>query len=101
MTLTELLTLNKKVCREEIIATMNNEIELLQGQIDEGNDSIGIMGGRLEDLKKDMSMISVMNRMNEGSYNKLMSYSRHRVLSRPLCACTTCRNMSNTGIRRL
>jgi len=73
MTLTELLTLNKKISvREEIIATMNNEIELLQGQIDEGNDSIGIMGGRLEDLKKEYARMICDEYMNEGSYNKLM-----------------------------
>lgn len=73
ITLNELITLNKKISvREEIIATMNNEISILQSQIDEENDSIGVMGQRLGDLKKEYARMIYDAYKNQGAYNKLM-----------------------------
>ena len=73
ISLNQLITLNKKISvREEIIATINNEIELLRGQIDAGNDSIGSMQVRLDELKKEYARMVYDAYKNESAYNKLM-----------------------------
>jgi len=73
ITLNELLTLNKRISvREEIIATMQSEVEILQKQIEDGNDSIGVMGGRLGELKKEYARMICDAYRNQGAYNKLM-----------------------------
>ena len=73
LTLNELITLNKKISvREEIISTMNSEVELLEDQINAGNDSIGVMGGKLGELKKEYAKMIYEDYKLQGSYNKLM-----------------------------
>jgi septal ring factor EnvC (AmiA/AmiB activator) len=73
ITLTELITYNKRISvREEIIATISNEMEILQSQIDDGNDSIGVMGNRLGSLKKEYARMIYDSYKNQGAYNKLM-----------------------------
>lgn len=72
-TLTQLITLSKKISvRQEIIATINNEVELLQAQINTGNDSIGSMQTRLDDLKKEYARMVYDAYKNENAYSKLM-----------------------------
>lgn len=73
LTLNELMALNKRISiREEIINTMSRELEILQSQIDQGNDSIGVMGGRLNDLKKEYAVMVYNSYKTQGAYNKLM-----------------------------
>jgi len=73
ISLNQLITLNKKInVREEIISTINNEIELLGSQINAGNDSIGSMQSRLDELKKEYARMVYDAYKNESSYNKLM-----------------------------
>jgi septal ring factor EnvC (AmiA/AmiB activator) len=73
ITLNELIMLNKKISvREDIIATMNNEIEIMQSQIDEGNDSIGEMEVKLDDLKKEYARMIYEAYKNQSSSNRLM-----------------------------
>jgi len=73
ISLNQLITLNKKISvREEIINTINREIELLEGQINAGNDSIGSMQTHLDELKKEYARMVYDAYKNESSYNKLM-----------------------------
>jgi septal ring factor EnvC (AmiA/AmiB activator) len=73
ISLNQLITLNKKISvREEIIVTINREIELLEGQISAGNDSIGAMQTRLDELKREYARMVYDAYKNESSYNKLM-----------------------------
>lgn len=73
ITLNQLLTLNRKISvRQEIITTISNEIDLLQEQIDEGNDSINGMQIHLDELKKEYAKMVVDAYKNENAYNKLM-----------------------------
>jgi septal ring factor EnvC (AmiA/AmiB activator) len=73
ISLTQLITLNKKISvREEIISTINREVELLQSQISKGNDSIDIMQTRLDDLKKEYARMIYDAYKNENAYSKLM-----------------------------
>jgi septal ring factor EnvC (AmiA/AmiB activator) len=73
ISLTQLITLNKKISvREEIISTINRELELLQSQISKGNDSIDVMQTRLDDLKKEYARMIYDAYKNENAYSKLM-----------------------------
>jgi septal ring factor EnvC (AmiA/AmiB activator) len=73
ISLTQLITLNKKISvREEIISTINREVELLQSQISKGNDSIDVMQTRLDDLKKEYARMIYDAYKNENAYSKLM-----------------------------
>jgi septal ring factor EnvC (AmiA/AmiB activator) len=73
ISLNQLITLNKKISvREEIIVTINREIELLEGQISAGNDSIGSLQTRLDELKREYARMVYDAYKNESSYNKLM-----------------------------
>jgi septal ring factor EnvC (AmiA/AmiB activator) len=73
ISLNQLITLNKKISvRQEIISTISYEIELLQGQISAGNDSIGSMQGRLDELKKEYARMVYDAYKNESAYSKLM-----------------------------
>lgn len=73
ISLNQLMTLNRKISvRQEIIGTISNEIDLLQVEIDKGNDSIGAMGVRLDELKKEYARMIVDAYKNENAYNKLM-----------------------------
>lgn len=71
--LNQLFTINKKISvRQEIIATISREIELLGAQIDAGNDSIGSMQTHLDGLKKEYARMVYDAYKNEGTFNKLM-----------------------------
>jgi septal ring factor EnvC (AmiA/AmiB activator) len=73
ISLNQLITLNKKISvREEIIQTINNEIDILQYQINAGNDSIGAMQGHLDGLKKEYAAMICDEYKNENAYSKLM-----------------------------
>jgi len=73
ISLNQLITLNKKISvREEIIETISNEIELLQMQINAGNDSIGSMQMHLDDMKREYARMICDEYRNESAYSKLM-----------------------------
>jgi len=73
ISLTQLITLNKKISvREEIISTINREVELLQSQISKGNDSIDAMQTHLDELKKEYARMIYDAYKNENAYSKLM-----------------------------
>jgi septal ring factor EnvC (AmiA/AmiB activator) len=73
VTLTQLITLSKKISvRQEIIATINSEVEVLQAQINKGNDSIGSMQTHLDELKKEYAHMVYESYKNENAYSKLM-----------------------------
>lgn len=73
MSLTHLMTLNKKIkLREEIVATENKEIDIIQAQVNTGNDSIERMSTHLSNLKKEYAHLIVDEYKNRNSYNKMM-----------------------------
>ncbi|HXB11488.1 MAG TPA: peptidoglycan DD-metalloendopeptidase family protein [Bacteroidia bacterium] len=73
ISLTQLITLNKKISvREEIISTINREVDLIQSQISKGNDSIDVMQTRLDELKKEYARMIYDAYKNENAYSKLM-----------------------------
>jgi len=73
ISLNQLITLNKKISvRQEIIETISNELDLLQAQINDGNDSIGTMEVHLGDLKKEYAHMICDEYRNESAYSKLM-----------------------------
>ena len=83
ISLTQLITLNKKISvREEIISTINREVELLQSQISKGNDSIDVMQTRLDDLKKEYARMIYDAYKNENAYSKLMLFFHPKILNR-------------------
>ena len=60
LSLTQLVTLNKKIsAREELIATINTEIQVLNRQIKQNNESIGNLQKDLAKLKAEYFNIKV------------------------------------------
>ncbi|NNM95102.1 MAG: peptidoglycan DD-metalloendopeptidase family protein [Bacteroidia bacterium] len=73
ITLTQLLTLNRKISiRQEIISTISAEVDVLQTQINAGNDTINGMQIKLSDLKKEYARMIFDEYANESAYSKLM-----------------------------
>ncbi len=73
ITLTQLLTLNRKISiRQEIISTINAEVDMLTTQITAGNDTIAGMQFKLNDLKKEYARMICDEYANESAYSKLM-----------------------------
>lgn len=73
LSLTQLVTLNKKIsAREELIATINTEIQVLNRQIKLNNESIGNLQKDLAKLKAEYAKMIYYAYKNRDSYNRLM-----------------------------
>jgi len=71
--LTELVALNKKISqREELIATINSQIGLLDQQIRENNESINHLQSDLTKLKADYAKMIYYAYKNQDAYNRLV-----------------------------
>lgn len=71
--LNELLMLNKKISdREELIATINGEIGVLNKQIKENNESINGLQNDLTKLKAEYAKMIYYAYKNQDSYSRLM-----------------------------
>ncbi len=67
-----LMTVNRKISlQEQVIETVTKEIEIIQYQIKEANDTINSMEFRLGDLKKEYARMVVDAYKTEKGYNKL------------------------------
>lgn len=73
LSLNQLVTLNKKISvREELIATINMEIIVLNRQIKSNNESIGNLKKDLAKLKAEYAKMIYYAYKNKDSYNRLM-----------------------------
>ncbi len=73
LSLTQLVTLNKKISqREELIATINSEIGILNKQINENNQSINKLQNDLTKLKAEYAKMIYYAYKNQDAYNRLM-----------------------------
>ncbi|HRG51889.1 MAG TPA: peptidoglycan DD-metalloendopeptidase family protein [Bacteroidia bacterium] len=73
LSLTQLVTLNKKIsAREELIATINAEIQVLNRQIKQNNESIGNLQKDLAKLKAEYAKMIYYAYKNRDSYSRLM-----------------------------
>lgn len=73
LSLTQLVTLNKKIsAREELIATINTEIQVLNRQIKQNNESIGNLQKDLAKLKAEYAKMIYYAYKNRDSYSRLM-----------------------------
>jgi septal ring factor EnvC (AmiA/AmiB activator) len=71
--LNELLMLNKKISdREELIATINGEIGVLNKQIQENNETINGLQNDLKKLKAEYAKMVYYAYKNQDSYSRLM-----------------------------
>lgn len=67
-----LMTVSKKInLQEEVIETVSKEIDIIQTQINESNDTIGSMEVKLSDLKKEYARMVVDAYKTEKGYNQL------------------------------
>ncbi len=67
-----LTTVSRKISlQEQVIETITKEIELIQYQIKDGNDTIDVMEVKLSDLKKEYARMVVDAYKTEKGYNKL------------------------------
>ncbi len=73
LSLNQLVMLNKKIgAREELIATINNEIGILNKQIRENNSSISGLQKDLSKLKTEYAKMIYYAYKNQDSYSRLM-----------------------------
>ncbi|CAN5544095.1 peptidoglycan DD-metalloendopeptidase family protein [soil metagenome] len=73
LSLNQLVMLNKKIsAREELIATINNEIGVLNKQIRENNESINGLQKDLTKLKAEYAKMIYYAYKNQDSYSRLM-----------------------------
>jgi|SRR4051812_21430060 len=73
LSLTQLVTLNKKISvREELISTINTEILVLNRQIKLNNESISNLQKDLSKLKAEYAKMIYYAYKNRDSYNRLM-----------------------------
>jgi septal ring factor EnvC (AmiA/AmiB activator) len=71
--LTELVALNNKIKqREELIATINSQISLLDQQIKENNESINKLQSDLTQLKAEYAKMIYYAYKNQDAYNRLV-----------------------------
>lgn len=71
--LTELVALNKKISqREELIATINSQIALLDRQIRENNESISHLQADLAQLKAEYAKMIYYAYKNQDAYSRLV-----------------------------
>jgi septal ring factor EnvC (AmiA/AmiB activator) len=71
--LNQLITLNRKIsARQELISTINGEINLLDNQITKNNQSINALYKDLQKLKAEYAKMIYYAYKNQNSYNKLM-----------------------------
>jgi murein hydrolase activator len=68
----KLMTVNRRISlQEQVIETVSKEIDIIQGQINASNDTIGVMEIKLGDLKKEYARMVVEAYKTEKGYNKL------------------------------
>lgn len=73
LSLIQLVTLNKKISvREELIATINNEVANLNRQINENNNSIKSLQNDLARLKSEYAKMVYYAYKNQDAYSRLM-----------------------------
>ncbi len=73
LSLNQLVTLNKKIsAREELIATINSEISVLNKQINDNNESIKGLQNDLVKLKADYAKMIYYAYKNQDAYSRLM-----------------------------
>src|SRR3954462_6903850 len=73
LSLNQLVMLNKKIsAREELIATINNEIGVLNKQIRDNNESISGLQKDLTKLKAEYARMIYYAYKNQDSYSRLM-----------------------------
>lgn len=73
LSLNQLVMLNKKISvREELIATINGEIAVLNKQIRENNASINGLQNNLAKLKKEYAQMIYYAYKNQDAYSRLM-----------------------------
>lgn len=73
LSLNQLVTLNKKIsAREELIATINSEIYLLDKQLKEKNKNIEKLQGELKKLKAEYAQMIYYAYKNQSSYSRLV-----------------------------
>jgi septal ring factor EnvC (AmiA/AmiB activator) len=73
LSLNQLVTLNKKISvREELISTINTEINVLNKQINENNNSIKGLQNDLTKLKNEYSKMIYYAYKNQDAYSRLM-----------------------------
>lgn len=71
--LNEVVILNKKISkREQLIGTINSQINLLQKQIDEAQDSIAMMQRDLQNLKDEYAQMIYYSYKNRSFYDRMM-----------------------------
>lgn len=68
----KLTAVNRRInLQEQVIETVSKEIDIIQGQINASNDTIGMMEGKLGELKKEYARMVVDAYKTEKGYNKL------------------------------
>lgn len=73
LTLDQLLKLKSKInAREQLIANINQQIELTQQQIEENEDIIASLEKDLENLKEEYSKLIYYAWKNKDAYNRIM-----------------------------
>lgn len=73
LSLNQLVTLNKKIsAREELIATINSEILILNKQINENHESINGLQNNLTKLKTEYAQMVYYAYKNQDAYSRLM-----------------------------
>jgi len=73
LSMNQVAILNKKIgAREELIATINYEIKLINKELAENQTSINALKATLEKLKKDYAAMIYFDYRNKDEYSKLM-----------------------------
>ena len=73
LSLNQLVTLNKKIsAREELIATINSEIAILDKQVNEKNNNIKKLQSELDKLKEEYAKMIYYAYKNQNSYDRLV-----------------------------
>ncbi len=72
-TLSQLKTLNRQIqIREQLIGTINSEINVIDKQTNQNTQTIRLLEGQLTKLKKEYAGMVLFAFRNQSSYNKLM-----------------------------
>lgn len=72
-TLSQLKTLNRQIqIREQLIGTINSEINFIDKQTNQNTQTIRLLEGQLTKLKKEYAGMVLFAFRNQSSYNKLM-----------------------------
>ncbi|HWY37396.1 MAG TPA: peptidoglycan DD-metalloendopeptidase family protein [Bacteroidia bacterium] len=73
ISMNQVFILNKKIsAREELIATINTEIRLINKEVNENQAQVNTLKNTLEKLKKDYAAMIYFDYRNKDEYSKLM-----------------------------